>query len=142
MHRVNKDWLVKVADFGLARDIYQNDYYRQQDTTRPLPVKWMAIECLSPRPAFTVKSDVVCNTSVSYCRYNSVICMLQLFATQFIEVSLMALQPLLKKCKRSIMFTRVNVNLIFHTVQWFCCFRFKTLHRFRSGHMACCCGNC
>jgi len=51
--------LVKVADFGLARDIFEKDYYRAKDNQRPMPVKWMAIECLSSNTAFTEKSDVV-----------------------------------------------------------------------------------
>ncbi|KAI0234411.1 Hepatocyte growth factor receptor [Lamellibrachia satsuma] len=48
---------VKIADFGLARDIYNKDYYRAEDQQRPLPVKWMAIEALQ-HSTFTTKSDV------------------------------------------------------------------------------------
>ena len=55
--RVNEDLTVKVADFGLSRDIYSKDYYRM-GTKRLLPVKWMAPECLTAN-IFTVKSDVV-----------------------------------------------------------------------------------
>ena len=50
---------VKIADFGLARDIYNKDYYRAEDQQRPLPVKWMALEALQ-HSTFTTKSDVVC----------------------------------------------------------------------------------
>ena len=49
---------VKIADFGLSRDIYTKDYYHIEDTKRPLPVKWMAIEALTDA-TFTTKSDVV-----------------------------------------------------------------------------------
>ena len=56
--RVDERRVVKVADFGLTRDMYQSDYYREK-TERPLPVKWMAIECLSSQKYFTSKSDVV-----------------------------------------------------------------------------------
>jgi tRNA A-37 threonylcarbamoyl transferase component Bud32 len=58
---VNRDNVVKVADFGLARDIFESDYYRSGDLNRPLPVKWMAPESIgsrSQRAIFTTKSDV------------------------------------------------------------------------------------
>lgn len=54
---INKDHLIKVADFGLARDIYEKDYYRSQDN-RALPVKWMALECLTSFSKFSESSDV------------------------------------------------------------------------------------
>ena len=56
--RVSSDRIIKIADFGLARDIYEADYYRVEDKTRPLPIKWMAIEALEELK-FTSKSDVV-----------------------------------------------------------------------------------
>jgi len=49
---------VKVADFGLARFVFEKDYYRQTDQLRKLPVKWMAIESMTEE-IFTPKSDVV-----------------------------------------------------------------------------------
>ena len=49
---------VLVADFGLARDIQEKDYYRVEDQSRPMPFKWMALEVLKGDP-FTSKSDVV-----------------------------------------------------------------------------------
>lgn len=48
---------VRVADFGLARDVQASDYYRQQSTGR-IPVKWMALETLSDRIS-NEKTDVV-----------------------------------------------------------------------------------
>ncbi|XP_065216527.1 fibroblast growth factor receptor homolog 1-like [Planococcus citri] len=48
--------VVKIADFGLARDIRQADYYRLK-TGGKLPVKWMAPEALTDR-RHTSKSDV------------------------------------------------------------------------------------
>ncbi|XP_072732323.1 macrophage-stimulating protein receptor isoform X2 [Ciconia boyciana] len=49
---------VKVADFGLARDVFGKEYYsvRQHRHAR-LPVKWMALESLQTQK-FTTKSDV------------------------------------------------------------------------------------
>ena len=49
---------VKVADFGLARDMYTESYYTVQNKKNPLPVKWLAPEALLDRK-FTEKTDVV-----------------------------------------------------------------------------------
>ena len=46
-----------MADFGLTRDIYETDYYRQHHRTR-IPVKWMAPESLVDRIS-NQKTDVV-----------------------------------------------------------------------------------
>ncbi|NXL62621.1 ROS1 kinase, partial [Chordeiles acutipennis] len=48
--------LVKIGDFGLARDIYKNDYYRKRGEGL-LPVRWMAPESLIDG-VFTNRSDV------------------------------------------------------------------------------------
>ena len=70
--RINKSLIVKIADFGLSRDIYRSDYYRVEDKKRPLPVKWMAIESLT-EGVFSSKTDVVSLFFVQ----NSVIIQLQ-----------------------------------------------------------------
>ncbi|XP_040891054.1 macrophage-stimulating protein receptor-like isoform X2 [Toxotes jaculatrix] len=55
---LDETFTVKVADFGMARDIYDKEYYSIQDHRRAkLPVKWMAIESLQTQK-FTIKSDV------------------------------------------------------------------------------------
>ena len=56
--RVDLDKTVKVSDFGLDRDIYVDDYYKAEDKTRPLPVRWMVIESLE-LGKFSHKSDEV-----------------------------------------------------------------------------------
>lgn len=48
--------IVKIGDFGLARDIYKNDYYRKEGEGL-LPVRWMAPESLVDG-VFTCQSDV------------------------------------------------------------------------------------
>lgn len=53
---VGEDYVLKVADFGLARDIYKEENY-VKTTSGLLPVKWMAIEALVDR-VYTHKSDV------------------------------------------------------------------------------------
>lgn len=53
---VGEDYVMKIADFGLARDIYETDEYIKE-TVGMLPVKWMAPESLFEKK-YTVKSDV------------------------------------------------------------------------------------
>lgn len=53
---VDENYVLKVADFGLARDIYKDEHY-VKTTAGLLPVKWMAIEALVDR-IYTHKSDV------------------------------------------------------------------------------------
>ncbi|KAH7701914.1 Protein DDR-2 b, partial [Aphelenchoides avenae] len=53
---VDSDGTVKIADFGMARSLYNADYYRL-DGKAVLPIRWMAWECLL-RGEFTTKSDV------------------------------------------------------------------------------------
>uniref|UniRef100_A0A915PNA2 receptor protein-tyrosine kinase n=1 Tax=Setaria digitata TaxID=48799 RepID=A0A915PNA2_9BILA len=48
--------VVKIADFGMARDIYRQDYYRKGGKAM-LPVKWMPPEAFLDG-VFTVKTDV------------------------------------------------------------------------------------
>ena len=49
--------VVKVADFGLAWDLYDKDWLLQGTQAR-LPVKWMALESLVNRRLFNSKTDV------------------------------------------------------------------------------------
>ncbi|XP_065836900.1 insulin-like growth factor 1 receptor [Oscarella lobularis] len=46
---------VKVSDFGMARDIYQEEYYRRKGGT--MPIRWMAPEAITDGK-YTVESDV------------------------------------------------------------------------------------
>ncbi|XP_026094560.1 hepatocyte growth factor receptor-like isoform X2 [Carassius auratus] len=55
---LDESYTVKVADFGLARDIYDKEYYSIHNKNGvKLPVKWMALESLQTHK-FTTKSDV------------------------------------------------------------------------------------
>ncbi|KAM5272047.1 fibroblast growth factor receptor 3 isoform 4-T4 [Ctenodactylus gundi] len=53
---VTEDSVMKIADFGLARDVHNLDYYKKTSNGR-LPVKWMAPEALFDR-VYTHQSDV------------------------------------------------------------------------------------
>ncbi|XP_077945436.1 fibroblast growth factor receptor 3 isoform X16 [Gasterosteus aculeatus] len=53
---VTEDNIMKIADFGLARDVHNIDYYKKTTNGR-LPVKWMAPEALFDR-VYTHQSDV------------------------------------------------------------------------------------
>uniref|UniRef100_A0A3Q3BEF5 Macrophage-stimulating protein receptor n=1 Tax=Kryptolebias marmoratus TaxID=37003 RepID=A0A3Q3BEF5_KRYMA len=56
---LDESYTVKVADFGMARDVFDKEYYSIQDHKKAkLPVKWMAIESLQTQK-FTTKSDVL-----------------------------------------------------------------------------------
>ncbi|CAL9696653.1 unnamed protein product [Knipowitschia caucasica] len=55
---LDESYIVKVADFGLARDVYDKEYYSVHNKSGvKLPVKWMALESLQTHK-FTHKSDV------------------------------------------------------------------------------------
>ena len=57
--------VIKVADFGLAEDIYTADYFKQsRDSDEPikLPIKWMALESIH-FGRFNEKTDVVSSTN-------------------------------------------------------------------------------
>ncbi|XP_055718397.1 fibroblast growth factor receptor 3-like isoform X1 [Salvelinus fontinalis] len=53
---VTEESVMKIADFGLARDVHNIDYYKKTTNGR-LPVKWMAPEALFDR-VYTNQSDV------------------------------------------------------------------------------------
>ena len=64
--------MIKVADFGLTKDIYARNYFRQAHMKEEgeevkLPARWMALESLVDG-IFSEKSDVVsCNQLWSVC---------------------------------------------------------------------------
>lgn len=57
MSRVDEDLVIKVANFGLSRDIYCDDYYRMGHKAK-VPIKWMPPESIHDR-YYDLKSDVV-----------------------------------------------------------------------------------
>ena len=54
---VNANLVVKIGDFGLARDLdYAEDYYRMRGRDR-MPIRWMAPESIRDN-MFTTSSDI------------------------------------------------------------------------------------
>ncbi|CAB1451180.1 unnamed protein product [Pleuronectes platessa] len=53
---VAEDFIVKIGDFGMTRDIYETDYYRKGGKGL-LPVRWMSPESLKDG-VFTINSDI------------------------------------------------------------------------------------
>lgn len=53
---VTENRTLKITDFGLSRDVYQDNQYKQKGNGK-MPVKWMALESLTRR-VYTTQSDV------------------------------------------------------------------------------------
>lgn len=53
---VGEDLIVKIADFGMSRDVYTCDYYKMGGN-RPMPIRWMSPESIL-YARFTLESDV------------------------------------------------------------------------------------
>jgi len=70
--RIDDNFVIKVADFGLTKDVYARNYFRQAQMMEEgeevkLPARWMALESLVDG-IFSEKSDVVsCKQLWSVC---------------------------------------------------------------------------
>ena len=59
VYRLDQNYVIKLADFGLSENTYTKDYIRQKHTAGvKLPIKWMAYESLIDG-IFSEKTDVV-----------------------------------------------------------------------------------
>ena len=60
IHRIDRNFVIKVSDFGLSETIdITKDYFRQDQTEAiKLPIKWMALESINDA-IFSEKTDVV-----------------------------------------------------------------------------------
>ena len=56
--RIDGDLCLKIADFGLSRDINELDYYRSRNKGAKIPIRWLAPESLA-KGIYDTKSDVV-----------------------------------------------------------------------------------
>ena len=59
-YRLDFNFVIKIADFGLSENLYTKTYFRQDSSNEAvkLPVKWMPLESLTDG-IFSEKSDVV-----------------------------------------------------------------------------------
>ena len=57
-YRVSENYLVKIADFGMSKDVYTDNYYRESSAEKPKPVRWMSIESLR-EGVYNSKTEVV-----------------------------------------------------------------------------------
>ena len=53
---IDSELNIKIGDFGLSRDMFAKHYYKSKNKI-PLPLKWMAIECIE-KGIYNVKTDV------------------------------------------------------------------------------------
>ena len=59
LDRIDHQGIIKVADFGLSKKLYEKIYVRHDKAEAvKLPIKWMAIESMTDR-IFSEKTDVV-----------------------------------------------------------------------------------
>ena len=64
--RLDQNYVIKVADFGLSENTYAKSYFRQQQTAGvKLPIKWMAYESLTDG-IFSEKTDVVSSVNLKF----------------------------------------------------------------------------
>ena len=68
MSRIDRDGVIKVADFGLTEDMYGTNYFRrdrEEEKEEKVPIRWMAPESIE-NDIYNEATDVV-----SYWMYSS-----------------------------------------------------------------------
>ena len=61
MSRIDRDGVIKVADFGLTEDMYGTNYFRrdrEEEKEEKVPIRWMAPESIE-NDIYNEATDVV-----------------------------------------------------------------------------------
>ena len=62
--RIDRDGVIRVADFGLTEDMYRTNYFRRRQSVtgndEKVPIRWMAPESIAEN-IYTEATDVVSN---------------------------------------------------------------------------------
>ena len=56
--RLDKGFQVKVADFGLAQYLDDDNQYKVRTDRKALPLRWMSVEAITQK-VFSIQSDIV-----------------------------------------------------------------------------------
>lgn len=59
IHRISATYIIKIADFGMSRQVEESDYYKIGDISKPLPIRLMATESLESGKYSHKSDDVV-----------------------------------------------------------------------------------
>ena len=74
--RIDRDGVIKVADFGLTEDMYGTNYFRREKedvSEEKVPIRWMAPESIE-EDIYTEATDVVSSDLQLYCSSLSSYC--------------------------------------------------------------------
>ena len=67
LHRIDTNFIIKVADFGLAESMETKEYFREDKSSHiKLPLRWLAPESMDDY-MFSEKSDVVSSILLVTC---------------------------------------------------------------------------
>ena len=55
---VDSQYIVKVADFGMSKDVYVKNYFREEAGSHARPLRWMALESIR-EGIYNTSTDVV-----------------------------------------------------------------------------------